>query len=158
MVTFSKTIEELEDRLTRLVNEAIKYKFGTNAGDRLIRPADLVIDPSARVQTYYFRDEAVYDEGPWKDFVDYKVSGRLTTSTTAQELFQDVDKVILDGDIIVKLVDTPGQLIDWDDLRGWHYYSPGDTFNDGFEHRLLSSDDVEEDCTVSCYVCIYSSG
>ena len=157
MVTFSKTIEDLENRLTRLVNEAIKDKFGIKGGDHRIRPADIVIDPSAGIQTYYFRDEAVYNEGPWKDFVDYKVDGRLTMNTTPQKLFQAVDKAIIEGDIIVKIVDTPGQCIDWDDLRGWHYHSPGDSFNDGFDHPLTSRSH-EEDPSARFCVCIYSSG
>jgi hypothetical protein len=133
MVTLSTTSEAVEHRLTRLVNEAIKDKFGTNGGDRCIRPDGLVINPSVGTQTYYFRDEAIYNKGPWKDFLDYNSDGRLPPNTTSQKLFQDVDKAIIDGDVIVKLVDTPGEAIDWDDLRGWHYHSPGDSFNDNFK-------------------------
>ena len=59
-------------------------------------------------------------------------------NTTPRKLFQAVDKAIIEGDIIVKLVDTSGQCIDWDDLRGWHYHSPGDNFNDEFDHPLPS--------------------
>ncbi len=132
MGDLSEPIRAVKDRLARLVNEAIKYKFGVNGRDRRIYRADLVIDPSAGVQTYYFRDEAMYNKGPWKDFVDSKVNGRLPLNTTAQKLFRDVDKAIINGNIIVKLVDTPGQVIDWDDLRGWHYHSPSDNFNDEF--------------------------
>ncbi len=99
MAALSETIRAVENRLVRLVNEAIKYKFGINGKDRRIRPADLVIDPSGGVQTYYFRDEAVYNKGPWKDFVDYSISGRLPLNTTAQKLFLDVDKATIDGNI-----------------------------------------------------------
>lgn len=60
----------------------------------------------------------MYNKGLWKDFVNYNTKGRLPPNTTAQKLFLDVDKAIIDRDIIVKLVDTPGQVIDWDDLRG----------------------------------------
>ena len=142
--------------MTRLVNEAIKYKFGTNGGHRRIHPADIVTDSSAGVQTYFIRDEAAYNEGPWKDFVDYKVKERLPKNKTPRKLFQDVDKAIIDGDIIVKLVDTPGQLIDWDDLRGWHYHSPGDKFDDEFHHPL-SSRTGDENPSVRFCVCIYTS-
>jgi hypothetical protein len=141
MEPLSEIIRTVENRLVRLVNEAIKYKFGINGEDRRIRLADLVIDPSTGVQNYYFRDEAVYNKGPWKDFVDYSISGRLPPNTTVQKLFLDVDKAIIDGDIIVKLIDTPGQAIDWDDLRGWHYHSPGGNFNDDFDHSIPRESD-----------------
>jgi len=63
MVALSKAIRGVEHCLTRLVNEAIKYKFGFNTADRYIHPDDLIIDPSADEQTYYFRNEAVYNKG-----------------------------------------------------------------------------------------------
>ena len=78
-------------------------------------------------------------------------------NTTPRKLFQAVDKAIIEGDIIVKLVDHPGQCIDWDDLRGWHYHSPGDSFDDEFDH-LLPSRSYEEDPSARFCVCIYSSG
>jgi hypothetical protein len=112
MVALSETIEAVEHRLTHLVNEAIKDKFGASGADRRIRPSDLIIDPSAGVQTYYFRDEAIHNKGPWADFVNYDAGGRLPPNTTAKELVKNVDKAIIDGDIIVKLVDTPGEEID----------------------------------------------
>jgi hypothetical protein len=154
MVALSETFEVVEHRLARLVNEAIKYKFGTNGGDRCIRPDDLVIDPSAGTQTYYFRDEAIYNKGPWKDFLDYNADGSLPPHTTSQKLFQDVDKAIIDGDVIVKLVDTPGEAIDWDDLRGWHYHSPGDNFNDDFKNPRGGND---KDASMKCWVYICNS-
>ncbi|CZT53513.1 uncharacterized protein RSE6_15128 [Rhynchosporium secalis] len=157
MVTLSNTIEDVENRLTRLVNEAIKYKFGSNGRHRRIHHVDIVSDAVVGDQTYYIRDEAIYNEDPWRDFVDYKVNGRLTTNETPRKLFQDVDKAIIDGDIIVKLVDTPGQLIDWEDLRGWHYHSPGDKFNDEFDH-ILPSKGNDADPTLRCCVSIYSTG
>lgn len=94
--------------MIRLVNEAIKYKFGINSGHCHIHPADIITDPSASIQTYFFRDEAVYNKGPWKDFIDYKVKGRPPKNKTPRKLFQDINKVIINKDIIVKLVDTPG--------------------------------------------------
>jgi len=156
MAALSETIRTVENRLVRLVNEAIKYKFGVNGKDRRIRPADLIIDPSAGVQTYYFRDEAVYNKGPWKYFVDYNTSGRLPPNTTAQKLFLDVDRAIIDGDIIVKLVDTPGRAIDWGDLRGWHYHSPGGNFNDEFDHSIPRESD-DKDVRMGYYVYIHCS-
>jgi len=111
MIALSETIKTVKNRLVRLVNEAIKYKFGVNSKDRRIRPTNLVINPSANIQTYYFRDKAVYNKGPWKYFVNYNTSGRPLPKTTAQKLFLDVDRAIIDRDIIVKLVNTPGQAI-----------------------------------------------
>ena len=156
MEPLSEIIRTVENRLVRLVNEAIKYKFGIDGEDRRIRLADLVIDPSTGVQNYYFRDEAVYNKGPWKDFVDYSISGRLPPHTTAQKLFLDVDKAIIDGDIIVKLIDTPGQAIDWDDLRGWHYHSPGGNFNDDFDH-IIPRDSNDRKFRMGYYVYIHGS-
>jgi hypothetical protein len=98
----------------------------------------------------------VYNKGPWKDFVDYSTSGRLLPNTTAQKLFLDVDKAIIDGDIIVKLIDTPGQAIDWDDLRGWHYHSPGGDFNDDFDHSIPRESDDKKFRT-GYYVYIHGS-
>ncbi|CZT07022.1 uncharacterized protein RAG0_12609 [Rhynchosporium agropyri] len=157
MATLSNTIEDVERRLTRLVNEAIKYKFGINGRHRRIHRVEIVNDAVAGTQTYYLRDEAIYNEGPWRDFVDYKLNGRLTTKGTPRKLFQDVDKAIIDGDIIVKLVDTPGQMIDWEDLRGWHYHTPGDKFNDEFDHMLPSKDN-DANPTLKCCVYICNSG
>ncbi|PMD55491.1 uncharacterized protein K444DRAFT_633625 [Hyaloscypha bicolor E] len=158
MAALSETIRTVENRLVRLVNEAIKYKFGVNGKDRRIRPADLVIDPSVSIQTYYFRDKAVYNKGPWKDFVNYNTSGKLPPNTIVQKLFLDIDKAVIDGDIIVKLVDTPGQAIDWDNLREWHYYSPGIKFNNEFDHSL-SWESGNKDVRMGYYVYInYSKG
>jgi hypothetical protein len=49
MVTLSTTFEAVKHRLTRLVNKAIKNKFGTNSGDCYIRPNSLVINPSVGI-------------------------------------------------------------------------------------------------------------
>ncbi|PVH70129.1 hypothetical protein DL98DRAFT_521781, partial [Cadophora sp. DSE1049] len=44
----------------------------------------------------------------------------------------------------MKLVDTRGQLINWDDMRGWHYHPPGDKFDDNFDQPPpLASDDTD---------------
>ena len=64
MAALSETIRVVENRLIRLINKAIKYKFGINSRDHCIRPTNLVIDPSASVQTYYFQVKAIYNEGP----------------------------------------------------------------------------------------------
>jgi hypothetical protein len=77
MAALSEIIRTIENRLVRLINEAIKYKFGINGKDHCIYLTDLVIDPSAGVQTYYFRDKVVYNKGPWKDYIDYSTSRRL---------------------------------------------------------------------------------
>jgi hypothetical protein len=50
----------------------------------------------------------VYNKGPWKDFVDYNTSRRLLLNTIAQKLFLDVDRAIINRDVIVKLIDTLG--------------------------------------------------
>jgi hypothetical protein len=64
------------------------------------------------VQTYYFYNEAMYNKGLEKDYVDYNANGRLLLNIIAQKLFLDVYKAIINGDIIAKLIDTPGQVID----------------------------------------------
>ena len=38
MVALSEAIKTVEHRLVRLVNEAVKYKFGVDAGNRVIHP------------------------------------------------------------------------------------------------------------------------
>jgi hypothetical protein len=53
IAALSETIRTVKNRLVRLINEAIKYKFGVNGKDRRICPIDLVINPSGGVQTYY---------------------------------------------------------------------------------------------------------
>lgn len=60
----------------------------------------------------------MHNKGPWRDFVNYSANGRFPLNTIAQKLFLDVDKAIIDGNIIVKLVNTLGQEINWDNLRG----------------------------------------
>ena len=45
MTALSETIKTVENRLVRLVNEAIKYKFGINNKDCRICLVDLIIDP-----------------------------------------------------------------------------------------------------------------
>jgi hypothetical protein len=46
MVALSEAIKTVEHRLVRLVNEAIKYTFSVDAGNRVIHPDHLIIDPS----------------------------------------------------------------------------------------------------------------
>ena len=97
----------------------------------------------------------MHNKGPWRDFVNYSANGRFPLNTIAQKLFLDVDKAIIDGNIIVKLVNTLGQEINWDNLRGQHYYSPGDNFNDKFNYTLpLESDDDN----VCLGYCVYIHG
>jgi hypothetical protein len=110
MAALSETIRAVKNRLVRLINEAIKCKFGINGGDGRICPKDLVIDPSASMQSYYFRDKAVYNKGPWKAFVNYNIGVGPLLNTTLQKLFLDINEAIIDGDIIVKLI-SPGQVI-----------------------------------------------
>ncbi|PVH67419.1 hypothetical protein DL98DRAFT_523355 [Cadophora sp. DSE1049] len=55
------------------------------------------------------------------------------------------------------LVDIPGQLIDWDDLRSWHYHPPGDKFDDDFDQPPPPASDDTDPRGRFC-VCIYSSG
>jgi hypothetical protein len=49
-----------------------------------------------------------------------------------KKLFEKINKAIINGDIIIKLIDTLGEEIDWDDLRGWYYHPLGVEFNDAF--------------------------
>lgn len=56
----------------------------------------------------------------------------------------------------MKLINTPGHFIDWDDPRGWPHYSPGDRFNHDFNYYVPSGS-YEGDSSVRICVCICSS-
>ena len=46
-------------------------------------------------------------------------------------------------------------MINWHNLRGWHYYSPGDNFNNEFNHTLPRESDDED---VHMGYCVYILG